>query len=136
MLSVGVVWNDRLGSTLVEFLAQSVAIISHVAEHMRRRLHSADQALGKRIVVRLASGQEDGEKAPLSICECVNLRVAPASRATNSLFLFPPFPPDAERCALTCVESIIWVSADRPFPARFRNRFSQIPRSAQRTNRL
>ena len=41
----------------------------------------------------------------------MDLRVAPASRATNSLLLLPPFPPDAERWALTCVESIICVSA-------------------------
>ena len=36
-----------------------------------------------------AAGQQDGEKAPFSICECVNLRVSPAARAANSLFLFP-----------------------------------------------
>ena len=51
-------------------------------------------------------------------------------------FLLPPFPPAAERCAFTWVESIICVSADRPFSASRRNRFSQIPRSAQRANRL
>ena len=56
--------------------------------------------------------------------------------AGNSLLLLPPFPPDAERCALTCVESIICVSVDRPFPASSRNRFSQMPRRAQRTKRL
>jgi hypothetical protein len=50
--------------------------------------------------------------------------------------LSPPFPPAAERCALTCVESIICVSVDRPFPASSRNRFSQMPRRAQRTKRL
>ena len=39
------------------------------------------------------AGQQDGEKAPFSICECVNLRVSPTARAANSLFLFPPFAP-------------------------------------------
>ena len=91
MLSVGVVWNDRLGSALVEFLAQSVAVISRVAEHMLRRRHSADQALGNRVVVRLTAGQQDGEEAPLSICKCVYLRVAPSARAANSLLLLPPY---------------------------------------------
>jgi len=46
VLSVGVVWNDRLGSALVEFLARSVAVISRVAEHMLGPRHSADQGSG------------------------------------------------------------------------------------------
>src|SRR5262245_40791885 len=87
-------------------------------------------------VVCFTCGQQDGDKAPVNICECVNLRVAPSARAANSLLLLPPFPPAAERCAFTCVESIICVSVDRPFPARSRNRFSQTPRRAQRTKRL
>src|SRR6202040_2352001 len=108
-----------------------------VAQHPFRRLHSADQALRDRAIMRFASSQQDGEKAPFSICECVYLRVAPSARAANSLLLLPPpFPPAAERCAFTCVESIICVSVDRPFPASSRNRFSQTPRRAQRTKRL
>ena len=51
-----------------------------------------------------ASSQQDGDKAPFSICKCVNLRVAPSARTANSLLLLPPFPPAAERCAFTCVE--------------------------------
>src|SRR5579864_5639043 len=103
---------------------------------MLRRLYSGDQSLGDRIVMCLASGQQDGDEAPLSICECVNLRVAPSARATNSLLLLPLFPPAAERCALTCVKSIICVSVACPPPASLRNRFSQMPRRAQRTKRL
>jgi hypothetical protein len=86
--------------------------------------------------MRFAAGQENSYQAAPSICECVDLRVAAASRAANSLLLLPPFPPDAERCALTCVESTICVSADRPLPANFRNSFSQTPRRAQRVKRL
>ena len=86
--------------------------------------------------MRFAAGQEDGEKTAPSICACMDLCVAPASRAANRLLLLPPFPPAAERCALTCVESIIWVFADLPFPASSLNKFSQTPRRAQRTKRL
>jgi hypothetical protein len=53
------------------------------------------------------------------IRECVDLRVAPAARAANSLFLSTSFPAAAERCAFTCVESIIYVSADRPPSSQF-----------------
>jgi hypothetical protein len=117
-------------------LAQLGAVVGFVAEHAFRRLNSADQAFGDRAIMRLAAGQQDGEKPPLSICECVYLRVAPSTRAANSLLVLPPFPPAAERCALMCVESIICVSVDRPFLASSRNRFSQTPRRAQRTKRL
>src|ERR1700693_1420960 len=102
---------------MIQFLPQSGAVVVLVAQHPFRRLHSADQALRDRAIMRFASSQQDGEKAPFSICECVYLRVAPSARAANSLLLLPPFPPAAERCAFTCVESIICVSVDRPFPA-------------------
>src|SRR3977135_2762647 len=136
LLPIAAVGNDRLGSALVQLVAQFSAVVGLVAEHAFRWLHSADEALRDRAIVCFASSQQNGDEASLSICECVNLRVAPSARAANSLFLLPPFPPAAERCAFTCVESIICVSVDRPFPASLRNRFSQTPRRAQRTKRL
>ena len=136
LFPVAAIWNDRLGPALVQIFAQLGAIVGLVAEHPFRRLHSANEALCNRTIVCFTSGQQDGDKAPFNICECVNLRVAPSARAANSLLLLPPFPPAAERCAFTCVESIICVSVDRPFPASSRNRFSQTPRRAQRTKRL
>ena len=69
--------------------------------------------------MRLAAGQEDGKKTAFSICDCVDFRVAPAARAANRLLLFPLFAPEAERWALTCVESIICVSVDRPRAGKF-----------------
>jgi hypothetical protein len=120
----------------VQFLAQLGAIIRFIAEKAFWPLDTPDQAFGDRTIVRFASGQQDRDQAPFSICESMDLRVAPSARTANSLLFLPPFPPAAERCAFTCVESIICVSADRPFPASSRNRFSQMPRRAQRTNRL
>src|SRR5437763_16178010 len=87
--------------------AQFGAIVSLVANDAFRRLHPADQALRNRAIMRFASSQQDGEKPPFSICECANLRVAPAARAANSLLLLAPFPPDAERFAFACVEAIL-----------------------------
>jgi hypothetical protein len=107
LLAIAAVWNDRFGSAPMQFSAQLGAVIGLIAEHVFRWLHSAEETLSDRAVVRFAPGQQDGNQAPFSICKCVDLRVAPASRAANSLFLLPPFPPDAERCALTCVESSI-----------------------------
>ena len=136
LFPIAPIWNDRFGAALVQLLAQFGAVIGRVAEHALRWLHSSDQALCERAIVRLASSQQDGDKSSLSICECINLRVSPSARAANSLLLLPPLPPAAERWALMCVESIICVFFDRPFPASSRNRFSQTPRRAQRTNRL
>ena len=106
------VGNDGLGSAILQPLTQLGTVVGLVAD------------------------QEDGEKTAPSICECVDLCVAPASRAANRLLLLLPFPPAAERCGLTCAESIICVVADLPFPASSRNKFSQTPRRAQRTKRL
>src|SRR6266705_2821005 len=120
----------------IKFLAQLGAIIRFVAEHAFWRVHSANQALSDGTIVGFTPGQQDRNQAPFSICQCMDLRVAPSARAANSLLLLPPFPPAAERCAFTCVESIICVSVARPFPASCRNRFSHTPRRAQRTKRL
>jgi hypothetical protein len=113
------IWNDRLGSAFVQVFAQLAAIAGFVAEHPFRQLHSANEALCNRAVVCFTSGQQDGDKAPFNICECVNLRVAPSMQAANSPLLLLPFPPAAERCAFTCVESIICVSVGSTVPSRF-----------------
>src|SRR5262249_58275064 len=107
LLLVAFVGNDGLGSALIQLLSQFGAVVGFVAEHAFRPLGSADQALGYRAIVHFTASQQNGDQAPFSICECMNLRVAPSARATNSLLLLPPFPPAAERCALMCVASII-----------------------------
>ena len=76
---------------LVQFLAEFGTIVGSIAEHAPRWSHSADQSLRDRTIVRLASSQQDSDKAPFSICECMNLRVAPSARAANSLLLLPLF---------------------------------------------
>ena len=134
LLSVAAVGMTGL-VRLVLLFAQFGAVVRFVAEHAFRWLHSTEQALCDRAIVGFAAGQQDGDQAPFSICECLYLRVAPSARTAQSCFFFP-FPPDAERCALTCVELIICVPADRPFPANSRNRVSQMRRRAQRTKRL
>ena len=107
LYAVRLVRNDGLGASLLQPLAQFRAVVGPIADEFLGRVDPTDQARGRRAVVRLASGQQDGKKTALSICECVDFRVAPAARAANRLSLLPPFPPAAERCALTCVLSII-----------------------------
>src|SRR5215210_6799454 len=85
LFPVAAVWNDWLGPALFEFPPQLGAVVGLVAEHPLRRLHSADQALRDRAIVRFAASQQDGEEPPPSICECVDLRIAPSARTA------PPF---------------------------------------------
>lgn len=65
---------------------------------------------------------------PISICGCVDLRAVPSARAANNLLALPLFLLAAERCAFTCVASIICVSVARVRPASSRNRISHTPR--------
>jgi hypothetical protein len=91
LFSAGAIWNNRLGSMLIQFLAQLGAIIRFVAGHAFRRVHSADQALSDRTIVCFASSQRDGDQAPFNICECMDLRVTASARAANSLLLLSLF---------------------------------------------
>jgi len=75
----------------MQLFAQLGAIVGLAAKHVFRWFHFANGVAGSRAVMRFVSGQKDGKKASLSICECMNLRVAPSSRAANRLLLLPPF---------------------------------------------
>ena len=107
LLSVRLIGNDGVGSALFQPLPQLGAVVSPVTEKFFCRFGAADKAFCGWTIVRLATAQEEGKKTAFSICDCVDFRIAPAARAANSLFVFPLFAPEAERCALICVESII-----------------------------
>ena len=77
--AVGGIGNDRLGAAIVQPLPQLGAVVGPVAEKFLGGLCPSDQARGGWTIVRLAAGQEDGKKAAFSICECMDLRIAPAS---------------------------------------------------------
>jgi hypothetical protein len=49
-----------------------------------------DQWLGKRAIMRLTVGQDEGKKTAFIISNCMDLRITPASRPTNGLILLPP----------------------------------------------
>ena len=136
LLTIRSVWNNRLGSPIAQPSSQLGTVVGLVAEQLGGCLDATDETRGRWAIMRVATAQEDGKKTALSICECVDLRVAPAARAADRLFLLPPFPPEAERCALMCVESIICVAVDRPRWASSRNKCSQTPRSAHLAKRL
>lgn len=79
LLTIRSVWNDRLGSPIAQPSSQLGAVVGLVAEKLLGGFCAPDKSLGGRTIVRLAAGQEDGEKTAFSICECMDLRIAPAS---------------------------------------------------------
>ena len=97
LLAVRLVGNDSLGAALVEPLPQRRAVISSIAKEFFGWLSTADKIFGGRAIMGLSATQKDGKKTAFSICDCMNFRIAPATRASNSLVLFPLFPPEAER---------------------------------------
>lgn len=100
LLTVRFVGDDSLGSAVFQPLPQRCTVIGFVAKKFFGNLGATDKAWGRRTVMRLTTAQKDGKKTAFSICDCVDFRIAPASRAANRLLLFPLFAPDAERCAL------------------------------------
>jgi len=99
LLSIALVGDDGLRASLFQRLPQFGAIIGLVGDEFLGFPGLFDQWFGNRAVMRFTAGQGEGKKTSLSICNCMDFRVAAASRPTNRLILLPPFPPDAERCA-------------------------------------
>jgi hypothetical protein len=57
-LAVAAVGNDWFGSTLLQFIAQFVAVVRLVAEQAFGWVNSIDKAFCDRAIVRLTAGQQ------------------------------------------------------------------------------
>jgi len=79
LFAVRPVRNDRLGAAIFQPLPQFGTVVGLVAKKLAGRLGATDQTPGWRTIVRFAAAQEDGKKTAFSICDCVDLRIAPAS---------------------------------------------------------
>ena len=79
LLAVRSVRHDGRGAAILQPLAQLCTVVGGVANQLGGGLGAPDKALGGRAIVRLATAQEEGKKTALSICQCVDLRIAPAS---------------------------------------------------------
>jgi hypothetical protein len=83
--------NDRLGFSLGDQLAQSVAVISPVgndaaAFEIRQKLRRSGAVVG------FSAGQDEAERPPSSIGQSVDLGRQSSSGTPQSLIRSPPFP--------------------------------------------
>ena len=102
----------------------------------RCRGHLLQQNIGGGTVSHLAARQQEGDGATGTVGKGVNLDRPPATETAYGLALFPPFPSEAQRCALAAVLSIKTCAGGPPTEARAWNISAQTPLAAQRTNRL
>jgi hypothetical protein len=79
LFSAAPVGNDRLRSTILQLRTQPSTFICLVAYQVFRCFAFVDEPLRRRAVMCFAAGQQDGEKTALSICECMDFRIAPSS---------------------------------------------------------
>ncbi len=79
LLAIAAIGDDRRGTTCIKPQPQFGTVIGFVAEKLLRRPCTPDQTLGWRAVMDFASTQKDAEKTALSICDCMDFRVAPAA---------------------------------------------------------
>lgn len=79
LLTVGPVGNDGFGAATLQPLPQFCAVVGLVSQKLPGRLGATDEARGGWTIVRLAAAQQDGKKTAFSICDCVDLRIAPAT---------------------------------------------------------
>ena len=79
LLAVRPVGHDRSGAAISQPLPQFSAVVGLVAEQLASCFGAADETRSGRAIVGLAAAQQDGKKTAFSICDCVDLRIAPSS---------------------------------------------------------
>ena len=65
LLAVRPVGNDGFGAATFQPLPQLGAVVGLVSQKLPGRLGATDEARGRRTIMRLAAGQEDGKKTAL-----------------------------------------------------------------------
>jgi hypothetical protein len=134
--AVGLVWNDGFGATIDDVGSQSVAIIALVGDERAHGRGECEHFGCNGDIGVVAGGQVKDMRPAVGIAQRVDFGRAPAARAADGLYLLPPFPPLAERCALIDVESRDNVTASLPAFAKAVKIAPHRPRLAQRLKRL
>lgn len=95
-----------------------------------------DTELRDLAIVNISSRQEQDAGTSFLVADGIELSVASAFRAADTMSQGPPFPPPAQRWTLMQLLSINSRSGASPAPANALKMLSHMPRSDQQTKRL
>ena len=115
---VGLGRDVRRRSHGLDLLTDGIAVVALIAMQDRCYWHVLQQGIGRGAVGHVAAGQQERDGAAEAIGQGMDLGGPSAARATDRLRAFPPFPPAAQRCALTAEESISTSAGGPPACAR------------------
>ena len=127
--------NCRHGAFITDLLSDLPAVVGFIGGDRERRPGSVQQLFHGLAVMRLSSCEREAQRAALAVDPGVDFCAAAASADADRLVFLPPFAPLAARCAFTMVLSIR-CRLSRDFAAKASNTRFQMPRRAQRVNRL
>lgn len=117
-------------------MTDGVCVVTFVGVKNCARRHPLEKHEPGLAVRDLAAGEQKGDRAAEPVRQGVDLGAAPAAGAADGLRVFPPLPPEADRCAFTADESISTWAGGPPAVASVWKRSVQTPLAAQRTKRL
>src|SRR5918997_2386806 len=132
-LAVGLGWDHRGGTTIVEVRPEPVGVEGLVAEQGAEG-DALDQRPHADAVVALAGQQDEAHRVAEGVDQGDDLGGQPAARAADGLISSPPFAPLAFWCAVTMVPSIRAYSKSGSADTRSKRR-SKTPARTQRRNR-
>jgi hypothetical protein len=134
--SVGLVRNDGDCAAAEDVGAEGVTIVALVGDEYAHRRSEVQKGRRDRDVGILSRSEMECARSAIRVAQGVDFRGASAARAADRLFMLPPFPPLAERCALIEVESMDRVTLSLPQLASASKIACHRPRLAQRLKRL
>ena len=117
----------------IHLTADRVAVVAFVAMQDAGLRHLLKQGRSGRAVGHLTAGEQEGDGPASAVGQRVDLGRAPATGAADGLGPLPPFPPDAERWALTAELSISTCAGGPLAPASAWKSPLHMPLAAQRT---
>ena len=134
--SVGFVWDHRLCPAVDNVGAKVIAVVALVRYERRYRRSKRKKCRCGGDIGVLTGSEMKCARSTIRIAQRVNFRGASAARVADRLFVLPPFPPLADRCALIEVESIDKVMLCLPQLAKASKIAPQRPLLDQRLKRL
>jgi len=129
-------WDIRGRAFRLDLMSNGIAVIAFITKHEPSPGQPVEQGFGGDAVGDLAAGKQERKWPAEAVRQGMDFRGPAATRAANGLREFPPFPPEAQRCALTAEESIRTCAGGPPVAASAWKMSTQMPLAAQRTKRL